>query len=351
MNSYSSRLIAVLLGAGHLCTFLLAGCSSGSQGLGERLNQFYSPAVQRNLREFVPSVVGIKAAFRYRVEFYRYELRDGLPIPDSGSPTGYQLLRGEHGRTVVSRLLDASGCGVLLQRNERGCLVLTCRHVLTMADTLIEYCRDYSGHPSDRISSRAVKVFATRSVQDQTGKEHAARILAQDPNSDLALVEMDAGTAMGPESPCDLTSEKDLTWGDPVYVFGFSRELRQIMTAVVSPAPYPGIFIIDASARHGFSGGPVLLVRGDGTLALAGVVRSVPGTKLRYLAPSNDLPAGSSLISEDLTNMIVAEEDLLEAGMTYVVGMSKVKKFLQDNTDKIRREGFNPLLRSTHMEK
>jgi hypothetical protein len=122
------------------------------------------------------------------------------------------------------------------------------------------------------------------------------------------------------------------------------------MTAVVSPAPYPGFFTIDASVRHGFSGGPVLLVRGDGSLALAGIVRSVPGSKLRYLLPPTDLPMGASLTAEDLANTIVAEDDLPEAGMTYVVGISKIKKFLQDNANNIRREGFFPPLRSAQTE-
>ena len=219
-----------------------------------------------------------------------------------------------------------------------------------MPDTMFEYYRDISGRPTNRIASRAVKVNATCSVLDQTNTQHAARIVVEDSKSDLALVEVEASLALMSEFPCDLTFEKDLTWGDPVYVFGFPQALRQIMTAVVSPAPYPGFFTIDASVRHGYSGGPVLLVRGDGSLALAGIVRSVPGSKLRYLLPPTDLPMGASLTAEDLANTIVAEDDLPEAGMTYVVGISKIKKFLQDNANNIRREGFFPPLRSAQTE-
>jgi S1-C subfamily serine protease len=344
------KLYSIIISAGLLGVFSLSGCGSGSQGLQYRLNQFYSPEVQRNLKEVVPSIVGIGTSFRFRVEFYRYELRDGFPIRDTASPTGYRLLQGEAGSAVVSRVVDARGCGVLLQRNDRKCLVMTGYHILTMPDTMFEYYRDISGRPTDRIASRAVKVNAVCFVLDQTNTQHAARILVEDPKSDLALVEADASLALISEFPCDLTFEKDLTWGDPVYVFGFPQALRQIMTAVVSPAPYPGFFTIDASVRHGFSGGPVLLVRGDGSLALAGIVRSVPGSKLRYLLPPTDLPMGASLTAEDLANTIVAEDDLPEAGMTYVVGISKIKKFLQDNANNIRREGFFPPLRSAQTE-
>ena len=344
------KLLLVIISAGLLGVFSFSGCASGSQGLQDRLNQFYAPEVQRNLKEVVPSIVGIGTSFRYRVEFYRYELRDGFPIRDTTSPTGYRLLRGEAGSAVVSRVVDARGCGVLLQRNERKCLVMTGYHILTMPDTMFEYYRDISGRPTDRIASRAIKINAVCSVLDQTNTQHAARILVEDPKSDLALVEVEASLALISEFPCDLTFEKDLTWGDPVYVFGFPQALRQIMTAVVSPAPYPGFFTIDASARHGYSGGPVLLVRGDGSLALAGIVRSVPGNKLRYLVPPADLPMGASMTAEDLANTIVAEEDLLEAGMTYVVGISRIKKFLLNNTNKLRYEGFLPPLRSGQTE-
>ncbi|MCX6137675.1 MAG: serine protease [Ignavibacteriales bacterium] len=338
MNSSYCRVACLLCVL--LCSWVM-GCSSTPPQFDDQQNRFHSPYVQQNLRAVVPSVVGVGASFKYRVELYRYEMVNGKAMSDTNSPTGYRLLRGTAGLSVISRTSDTRGCGLILQSDDRNCLVLTSQHILSLPDTMIDFFRDDYGKLTDRLSYRAIKEYTSYYVIDLTNKFDPASVVVADVRSDLALVRVDPTQALNSEFPFGFTFQRELTWGDPVYVFGFPQSMKQLTTAVVSPAPYAGYFAVDAVSRHGYSGGPVLYVRPNGELELAGIIRSVPASKLRYILPPPDLPMGGSLTVEDLRNSIVAEDDLIEYGSAYVVGMEKIGKFLQESVPQLRRQGIS----------
>jgi hypothetical protein len=209
-----------------------------------------------------------------------------------------------------------------------------------MPDTIIEYYKDANGQITDWISSRSVKMYTTYYIVDHTNKMNPASVLVADMRYDLALLQVEKTQVLDIEFPFALAYHRNLSWGDPVYVFGFPQSMRQLTTGVISPAPYEGYFSVDAVSRHGFSGGPVLLVRPNGDLELAGIVRSVPGTKFRYLMPPSDLPMGSSLTGSDVHNVVVAEEDFVDSGSAYVVGIDKIGTFLEQLSPALRSQGI-----------
>ena len=116
--------------------------------------------------------------------------------------------------------------------------------------------------------------------------------------------------------------------------------MKQLSTGVVSRVPFPGAFILDTVARFGFSGGPVFIVRPEGGLELAGVVRGVPANKLRYVAPPKDLPSAQVLNDQDLKGLASQEIDMIDYGTAYAVGIDFIKQFLHEADDVLKRRGI-----------
>lgn len=319
--------------------FLAAGCSGARTGETQS-GYFRTSEVQARLREIVPSVVGVGGSFRYRVTTFRYAMLDDRPVHDPLSPTGYKLLAGEEGMVTIERTHDTQGCGLIIHKSDRMCAVLTSHHILLAPDTSVGYYRDARGRITDLLSFRAIKLESRYYVIDSHNNFVAARIIRADKWSDLGLLRSDVTLDLGREFPYSLAQDLEPTWGDFAYVFGYPHSSKQVTTAVVSPSVYPGSFAVDAVARYGFSGGPVIVVRSDGSLDLGGVIRSVPATKKRYVAPPPELPAGSGLIPEDLAKSSVEEEDVIEYGSAFAVGAQRIAKFLQESAPELANAGI-----------
>jgi hypothetical protein len=167
-----------------------------------------------------------------------------------------------------------------------------------------------------------------------------AEILFFDPRADLGLVLIKTAPAVGEAFAFSIAYKNEVQWGDLAFTFGYPREIKQLTMGLISPSPYPGTFSMDVVARYGFSGGPVFVVRPGGDLQLAGIVRGVPVTKLRYITPPPEMPAEQNLVAEDLLLSTADEYDLIEYGTVYVVGTEKIGKFLKDSQTKLQQKGI-----------
>jgi len=300
-----------------------------------------SPTSQENVRTIVSSVIGISAVVDYRLEFFEYEMSNGQFVAEAGSPTGYRLARGSNAIKTAKKIQKISGGGVILYQDERQTLILTCEHVVNSPDTVRTFFRDDEGHETKVISSRAVKRRATYQVINQINQMETMEVLHVDPRTDLGLLLVKTSPSLGEPLPYPIAYQKDVKWGDLAFVFGYPREIRQLTMGLVSPSPYPGTFSMDVVARFGFSGGPVFVVRPGGALELAGIVRGVPVTKVRYLAPAPDLAPGQTLEADDLKIVTAEEYDLIEYGTVYAVGTEKIGRFLKDRQTKLQQRGIS----------
>ncbi len=306
-----------------------------------------SPVSQENVRAVVPSVVGISAVVDYRLEFFHYEMRNGQFVPEPGSPTGYRLAAGPNAIKTAKKIQKTTGGGLIISQDSRQTLILTCEHVINSPDTVRTFFRNAEGRDTQVLSSRAVKRRETCHVINQINQMEPAEALYVDPRADLGLLLVKTSTNLGAPFPFAVAYQTEVKWGDLAFVFGYPREIKQLSMGLVSPSPYPGTFSMDVVARYGFSGGPVLVVRPSGDLELAGIIRGVPVSKLRYVAPPPELVPGQNLEVEDLKLSMVEEYDLIEYGTVYAVGTEKIGRFLKECQPTLEKKGIylpSPLL-------
>jgi S1-C subfamily serine protease len=319
----------------------IVGCSGEVDHAARSDGAILTADVRAQVQEVVPSVVGVTAIHDYRLETFHHALTGGRVVKDPLSVTGYRLIEGDSGLTVAQKIRESYGGGLILYRDERQSLILTCEHVLTTPDTVLEYHRDTEGNPTNVLFSRAVRLKTTVHVIDHSYQFRAAEVLGTDARYDLGLVLAGRSLTVGLAFPFAIGYHTELQWGDVVLAFGYPRKVKQITLGVVSSSPYPGTFGIDLTARFGFSGGPVVLVRPEGTLELAGILRSVPVTKIRYLAPPSDALTGQTLSPPQMSDVTVDEIDLVDYGTAYAVGVERIGQFLKEQAPFLALKGIS----------
>ncbi len=324
----------------------LEGCLASHEPLKEEQFGFNSPVVLKNLSTAASSVVGVSLTATYRVETYRYEFLNGKTIPDSGSPTGYKLLPRGKGIIVSDQERITQGCGMLIYKDEKNSVVLTCQHVFSSPDTILSYYMNEDGKLSDILSSRSIKTHIQYYIVDQFDRSNYASMIHSNMRVDLALLKTETTINLGQKFPYDFSYDHKPNWGDPVYIFGYPKSSKQVTIGITSPLARDENFIVDGASRAGFSGGPVLGVRTDGNLEFLGIIRAVPAVKLRYISPPPELPKGAPLIEEDLPKTKIEEEFFPEGNAAFVVSTSKVGNFLKDAIPLLRQDHItlSPLL-------
>jgi len=148
--------------------------------------------------------------------------------------------------------------------------------------------------------------------------------------ADLALLFVPAEPSLGSEYPYGVAYQEPVALGDFTYVFGFPKEIKQLTSGLVSPLPYEGFFMVDAVARHGFSGGPVFVVRPEQEIMLAGIIRGVTSDKLHYVQPPDNSVEGQNLDVTEITKSSAQTLDLINYGAAYAVDSRRIGRFLRE---------------------
>lgn len=318
----------------------LSGCASRDKHFESADYSLISPRIQEKVRGIVACVVGVTAVADYRLEFFQHEQVDGRFVPDADSPTGYRLARIANPILISKKIQKVNGGGIILYRDERNTVILTCEHILTSPDTLRTYYRDASGNETKVLASRGVKKRTTHQVINQINQMLSVEVLHTDTRVDLGLVLVATSPTLGIPFPHRIAYRNEVKWGDLAFVFGYPREIKQLTIGMISPAPYPGTFSMDIVGRFGFSGGPVFVVRSGGELELAGIIRGVPVNKLQYVAPPPEIPPGQPLTADDLNLLTAQEYDQIEYGMVYAIGAERIEKFLKESAPILEKRGI-----------
>lgn len=319
----------------------LWNCSGSQHSLAPHNSQAFSLSIQKALREVVPSVVGVAALYSYRQEIFNHQLRNGLLVPDSTSPTGYLLATTEKkASTRPQETQKVNGVGLVLYRDDRRAVILTSAHILLKPDTINSYYRDRAVRFAQVLQARAIKTSANFFAIGQSNQFLTAEIIHTDAKTDLALLTVEASPTLGIVFPFAPAYAYDLEWGDFTYVIGYPREVRQLTSGLVSKITNPGSFILDVVARQGYSGGPVFAVHPEKGLQLVGMVRGVPVNKLAFIAPPAGLPSGQYLTENDWETSSAQEIDLIDYGTTYAIGIEVIGKFLKSCERILERQGL-----------
>jgi len=302
---------------------------------------------QAGFETLLVSTVKVVWSPQYENTFYSHDHRNDigmrlpLPLPDEKSPTGFRLLQDGIRETIDSYSKVGTGLVVARQRatNEFDIAVaLTTAHLVTAPDTIRYFMRDARGTETSVLERLSVKISASLQVMNRDGESIKARILRLSASKDLALLKLDVHNLMRSPLPFGLPLGKasDLKWGNFVYIVGHPKNKVRLTAGTVSLDGQADRFFVDAAVRAGYSGGPVVAVR-DGLphFELMGLCRGATTETFRLLIPDHKLVDGTILSPELLSQISVAEHDVVELGSGFAVGIGALKQFLLNSRDEL----------------
>jgi len=333
-----------LINASLLCSCLL-GCADQTPLLQpHRGLSLLSPEIKSEIEKVERSVVGINTELTYEIQRFEYLIKNGELVADPTSPLKYKLATNGKGIKVETDKRTLSGGGLIIDIDHMNSkyTILTSSHLVSPEDSTDIYYVDEKGAKTDILFSRYLLKFKRISVRSGSVWSAEAEIISDSPKSDLAIIRAETNNRHGKEFENEMGYNINLSWGDWVFLFGYPKGIKQLTGGWVSKSPYPRTRAVDAVVRFGYSGGPVFSLTKDNTqLAFVGVIKSVPRTNLDYIAPGKTLPVGSSLTSEDLSDLSVKREILVNYGTAYFVDGKSIKSFLKSSRNAMNDSGIS----------
>ena len=350
----SPRASIVLFSALALAFF--PGCSSKYVIPHDGLYDSQTPAIttesRRVFERLLDATVKVTWTPEYQTTHYNHDLdRDGQPVADPSSPTGFRLLRGEAGVTRSRDAYSLVGTGLMLARRATGMsldagVVLTAAHVVSAPDTVRAYLWDPRGQPTGVLASISVKVSDFVFVSGRGGVNVGATVGRVDQDHDLALLtaSIPAGVSTMQDFGFRIGNASELDWGSFAYLIGYPHGQAQMVWGVVSRGERGGEFVVGATVNFGYSGGPVLAVR-DGlpNLELVGICRGASVNKLRYIAPNDLLTPGARMTPRMIEETTVKEFQQIEYGSAFVIPVDVIRPFVLAARDVFTGKGIDVL--------
>jgi hypothetical protein len=220
---------------------------------------------------------------------------------------------------------------------------------------------DSQNNKTDLVESYIYKVKQSNTVVNQP-IAYDFKILAMDKFNDIALIgkeykrwieyryqsEMNTLTRPPPLIVMDIPLGRAdyLEFGTFVYLLGYPQAKKMVSTALVSSPNYDNnsSFILDATLQRGISGGLVLAIRHDvPNFELVGIVKAISGKTDYSVVPENKDEISEWELHQPYNGEFYLEKrQLAEPGMTYVVGIETILKFIHDNESTLIEAGYIP---------
>lgn len=329
-----------------LALFLSAflNCAQQTSSLQPQIGlSLLSDTVKSEIKKVEQSIAGINTEITYEIQKFHYLVRNGQMVPDPQSPLKYMLESTNDGITTETDRKTLSGGGLIIDVDNANSkyTVLTSSHLVSPQDTTDIYFIDEKGSPTDVLFARYVVKFIRTSVRGGSVWSSEAKLIADSPADDLAIIQVKTESRIGTEFQNQMGYDIDLSWGDWIFLFGYPKGIKQMTGGWVSKSPYPRTLAVDAVVRFGWSGGSVFTFTKDKTkLAFVGMIKSVPRTNFDYIAPDPTMPVGYSLNPEDFPRLVVKREVLVDYGTAYFVNIKAVKAFINSSRRAITESGI-----------
>lgn len=289
--------------------------------------------VSRQLDEIRRSVVRVTSS-----GFYNSYLLENQEI------TGDDISGLDLDKEAAERLSieeSTAGSAIVLAKNNRRALLLTCAHVVHYPDTLIKYRKGDDIPDETYVESVTVKYRQVNFALNLPGLIEF-HILAADDRKDLALLEIKLrNNNNNPDlRPIRLRlgNSKNLRNASFVYVMGYPKGYPATTRGIVSDPNRTGNgdFITDALFNRGVSGGLIIASK-DHFRSFDWVGMAGSSAANSYFAVVPDLeqidsaerlqPYNGQLFVENKTN--------LTYGITQAISSNKILDFLDEHRDKI----------------
>ncbi|GBD89396.1 hypothetical protein BMS3Abin04_00101 [bacterium BMS3Abin04] len=239
-----------------------------------------------------------------------------------------------------------AGTATIIYSNSGKVALLTCAHILDFPDTSISYFSDILGFETNIISGVSIKSKQVNYLPELDSQPEFDTLVT-DKKLDLALLgkDLDLSEAIRLKPfQYPLGKSDNLRWGSFVYLFGYPLNNKMITKGIVSlPKKSDNVsFWVDANINKGFSGGLVLAIKdGIPNFELVGIVKSAPGKTDYYLKPetAEQFPLVNNKIP--YTGNIYIDENLsIRYGITKVISIESILKFLKKNKLKLKDMGY-----------
>jgi len=240
----------------------------------------------------------------------------------------------------------ASGTGTLIAKTHERIALLTCAHIVSTPDTLINYFFDAKKKLSPYVQNLAIKSHETINVISMPFLQNI-QVLVHDKDLDIAILHADLNHST--RTPLHIFNikmgkAKELNWGTFVYVIGFPYGKKLISTAIVSDPNRDRYhnFMLDATMHRGISGGLILALRdGPPNFELVGLVSSISAEQEYILQPEPTYKDSDINFTRSYKGEIFLNKRMnINYGITYALSVEAIQDFLSANMELIREEGF-----------
>lgn len=241
---------------------------------------------------------------------------------------------------------SSAGTALVLSASSNRVLLITCAHVITFPDTVIQY---YQSEQSGEL--RPIKFLAYKDKQTNLliGNQTLGYfdVIAVDTKKDLALLSLNTRSENADKvTPMDFPAGNlnSLKLGSFVYALGYPKGYKMVTHAIVGDVAHPpfGYILIDAPFNRGFSGGVVMALKGQSQkMEWIGMANSSSATAEYILGPDKSIIKDDDLNDVYHGPTILEQQNLIDYGITKVIPIDVIQDFIRRNIKRIHDHGFS----------
>ena len=245
---------------------------------------------------------------------------------------------------LVELKSTVSGTATVIYYQANRIAILTCWHVVTKPDTILNYF-SFEDNPNKKyvqtISVKQKQVILVYGMPE----DGVFDILLTDDENDIAILgkELKSSTfAQIPVLKYNFGKAKELEWGSFVYLIGYPMGHKVITRGIVSQPDRDkrGAFFIDALFNRGLSGGILLAVRdGVPNFEVVGITTSAAAETETVLVPDRNKNYDETVPYDG--KIYVDNKKNINYGITKAIAAEAILKLISENREYLLKRGFD----------
>jgi hypothetical protein len=253
-----------------------------------------------------------------------------------------KLLETPNGITDIKNIVSGTATVIYFQDNRIA--ILTCSHVISKPDTIINYFTF-----EDKPSEKFVQTVSIKQKQENLvygmPEDGVFEVLLIDSENDIAILNKELKTSTLAKIPVlnyPYGKAKELEWGSFVYLIGYPMGYKVITRGIVSQPDRDkrGAFLIDALFNRGLSGGILLAVRdGVPNFEVVGITTSAAAETETVLVPERNKNYDETVPYEG--KIYVDNKKSINYGITKAISAEAILNLIKENRDDLLRKGYD----------
>ena len=245
---------------------------------------------------------------------------------------------------LVELKSTVSGTATAIYYQANRIAILTCWHVVTKPDTILNYF-SFEDNPNKKyvqtISVKQKQVILVYGMPE----DGVFDILLTDDENDIAILgkELKSSTfAQIPVLKYNFGKAKELEWGSFVYLIGYPMGHKVITRGIVSQPDRDkrGAFFIDALFNRGLSGGILLAVRdGVPNFEVVGITTSAAAETETVLVPDRNKNYDETVPYDG--KIYVDNKKNINYGITKAIAAEAILKLIRENREFLLKRGYD----------